>query len=255
MLLARSLVFNLLFYINLIGLMILGMPLMLAGPRGVIWLARTWGKTSLWLLRAICGLNVEYRGLRNIPAGGYIIAPKHQSIWETFALLPLFGDFTFIVKRELTWIPLFGWYLVVARQIAINRASGAAALSEATERATRQLNSARPGFIFPEGTRRPAGAPPLYKFGVAAIYAASGAQCLPIALNSGLFWPRRSFSRRPGTVLVEILEPIPAGLERQAFLETLTARLEGATNRLIAEAIRADATLGVNLENPCAEPG
>lgn len=255
MLLARSLIFNFLFYVNLIGLMILGLPLMLAGKRGVIWLARAWGVTSLWLLRTIVGLRVEYRGLSNIPAGGYIIAPKHQSIWETFALLPLFRDFTFILKRELTWIPFFGWYVVVARQIAINRASGSAALLEATERATRELKNARPVFIFPEGTRRPAGAPPLYKFGVAAIYAASGVPCAPIALNSGLFWPRRSFLRRPGTVLVEVLEPIPPGLDRAAFLETLTTRLEGATDRLIAESLRADASVEVNLARPRTQPG
>ncbi len=247
MILVRSIIFNVLFYVNLIGLMILGLPVMLFGPRGVIWLARIWGRTSLWLLRFICDLKVEYRGVEHIPRDGFMIAPKHQSIWETFALLPLFQNFTFIVKRELTWIPVFGWYLMAARQIAINRATGTPALVEATERASRELRAGRNVFIFPEGTRRPAGSPPLYKFGVVSIYSESGARCLPIALNSGLFWPRRQFLRQPGKVLVQILEPIEPGLEKQAFLDLLTEKLETATNALNAESLETSPLLMVNL--------
>ena len=247
MIFVRSFIFNCLFYVNLIGLMIIGLPLLLAGPRGIFWLARTWGSTSLWLLRVICRLDVEYRGLENIPKGGYIIAPKHQSVWETFALLPLFDDFTFILKRELMWIPVFGWYLKAARQIAINRAPGSNALSEATSRASEALAAGRPVFIFPEGTRRPAGAPPIYKFGVANIYAAAGAQCLPIALNSGLFWPRRRFLKNPGKVLVQILAPIEPGLEKQLFLQQLSSKMESAANELLQESITADPGLCTNL--------
>ncbi len=255
MILVRSMIFNVVFYLNLIGLMIVGIPAMLAGPQAVMRLAGLWGRTSLWLLEAICGLRVEYRGLANIPRGGFVVAPKHQSIWETFALLPLFPDFTFILKRELTWIPVFGWYLIAARQIAINRSSRSAALLKATELAAKQLAAGRQVFIFPEGTRRPAGAAPAYKFGVAGIYAASGAPCLPVALNSGLFWPRRSFLRQPGTVLVRILPPIQPGMEKPEFLTRLQDVLETAANALIQESVSANPALRANLAGAgAAEP-
>ena len=247
MIAVRSLLFNILFYLNLITLMIVGLPTMFAGPKGVIRLAKIWGVTSLWLLKHVVGLDVEYRGLENIPAGGFIVAPKHQSIWETFALLPLFSNFTFILKRELTWIPVFGWYLIAARQIAINRSNGAAALAEATRRAAEEISSGRQVFIFPEGTRRPAGAEPAYKSGVANIYDATRANCLPIALNAGLFWPRRSFLRQSGTVLVQVLEPIKPGLDKQDFLNDLTERIETATNQLISESMAANPGLKTNL--------
>ncbi len=243
MLFLRSLIFNVLFYLNLIALMILGLPTLLFGHRAVMALARLWARTSNWLLRVICGLDAEYRGIENIPTGGFIIAPKHQSIWETFSLVPFAPDFSYILKRELAWIPLFGWYIVRARQIAINRAKGGAALSEATRKSREALSEGRQIFIFPEGTRRPVGAPPLYKYGVAGIYAETNAPCLPVALNAGLFWPRRSFLRRPGKIIVEFLEPIPPGLEKGEFLRVLKERLEGATNRLIDEALVADPSL------------
>ena len=255
MILIRSIVFNALFYLNLLALMVFGLPTMLFGPHAIMGLAKLWGRTSLWLLRVVCGLDVEYRGLENIPHGGYIIAPKHQSIWETFALLPLFPDFSFILKRELTWIPFFGWYLVVGRQIAINRSSGKAALVQATRLAAEVVQNNRQVFIFPEGTRRPAGAPPDYKFGVVSIYERAQAPCLPIALNSGLFWPRRSFVRRPGKVLVEIMAPIPPNLPRQDFVALLSDRIETATNRLITESITADPSLRVNLQGAIAADG
>jgi 1-acyl-sn-glycerol-3-phosphate acyltransferase len=243
MLVLRSLVFNALFYAVLIGLMIIGLPTIFMGRHAVFALARTWARASLWLLKVICGLDAEFRGLERIPGGGYIIAPKHQSIWETFALTLHAKDFSFILKRELTYIPFFGWYLKAAEQIAINRSSGRAALSEATSRAREVLKQGRQIFIFPEGTRRPAGAPPVYKYGVAAIYTDTGVPCLPVALNSGLFWARRSFVRRPGKIVVEYLEPIQPGLRRDAFLKELQDRMETATNRLIAEAVGSDPRL------------
>ena len=239
MIVLRSAVFNILFYFNLIFLMILGLPCIFLGRRAVFGLARTWARTSLWLLKHVCNTDAEFRGTENIPHGGYLIAPKHQSIWETFALCLYFPDFSFILKRELTWIPVFGWYLWAAEQIAINRSSGSAALSEAVQRSRDILSKGRQVFIFPEGTRRPAGAQPAYKFGVAQIYSQTNAACIPVALNSGLFWPRRSFLRRPGKVLVEFLEPIPAGLERTVFFNLLQSRMEEATNRLIQESIKA----------------
>lgn len=244
MLFIRSLLFNLLFYLNTTALVIGGLPTLLLPRHAVFGLARTWARTSLWLLRVICGTQVEFRGTEHIPAAPFIIAPKHQSIWETFALTLLFDDFSYILKRELTYIPLFGWYLWKADQIAINRSKGGAALAQAALRAQDIFAQGRRLFIFPEGTRRPAGAPPKYKFGVAHLYEASGVPCLPIALNSGLFWARRSWIRRPGTIVVQVLEPIAPGIEKQAFFQLLQDRLEAATNELIDEAVERDPSLG-----------
>src|SRR5205814_2228485 len=163
-------------------------------------------------------IEVEWRGLEKIPAGALIVAAKHQSIWETFALIPLFADPTFIVKRELMWIPVFGWCMRRADMISVDRGAGSQALFAMTERAKFEIGRGRQIIIFPEGTRRATGAAPAYKFGVAKLYAATGATCLPIALNSGLVWPRRSFLRYPGVVRVEILDPIPPGLPADAFV-------------------------------------
>ncbi|MGO9770845.1 MAG: lysophospholipid acyltransferase family protein [Roseiarcus sp.] len=240
----RSLAFNLAFYVNLIVLMILGLPLIfLRGRHGVFFMARLWGSTSVWLLEKICRLRVEYRGLENIPEGGYILAAKHQSFLETFALLKYAPDFAIVFKRELIFMPLFGLYLVRGRQIAIDRARGHSALNQIIAQARGVLRAGRQVFIFPEGTRRPAGAPPRYKFGVAALYAETGAPCLPVALDTGLFWGRRGFARRPGVAVIEYLPPILPGLERDAFAERLQATLETACRRLYAEAIAADPSL------------
>ncbi|HEY8578972.1 MAG TPA: lysophospholipid acyltransferase family protein, partial [Beijerinckiaceae bacterium] len=197
MLALRSLVFNVLFYALMIFLMVVGLPTVLFGRAAVFRLARLWARCSLWLLRAICGLRVEFRGVENLPKGGALFAAKHQSMLETFALTLHGSDFSFILKRELTLIPVFGWYLKAAEQIAIDRKSGRSALDQAVERSKAALAVGRQIFIFPEGTRRAPGAPPLYKTGVSYIYAAADAPCVPIALNTGLFWGRRSFVRRP----------------------------------------------------------
>jgi 1-acyl-sn-glycerol-3-phosphate acyltransferase len=240
---ARSLVYNAAFYLSLIVLMILGLPAMLFGRRGVFFMARTWGEWSVFMLRYLCGLRVEYRGLENIPKGGYIIAAKHQSFLETFALLRHSPDFAIILKKQLTLIPLFGLYLIVSRQIAIDRARGHSALAQIVSKSGEVLRDGRQVYIYPEGTRRAPGAPPAYKFGVAAIYAGNDSPCLPVALNTGLFWGRRGFSRRPGVAIIEYLPPIPPGLPRDDFAAQLQQTIESACERLYAEAVAADPTL------------
>jgi 1-acyl-sn-glycerol-3-phosphate acyltransferase len=239
----RSLVFNLAFYVNLVVLMILGLPMILGGRHGVFFMARLWGSTSVWLLEKICGLRVEYRGLENIPRGGYLIAVKHESFLETFALLKYAPDFAIVLKRQLVFIPLFGLYLMGARQIAIDRSRGRNALAQIIAQAGEVIRDGRQVFIYPEGTRRPPGAPPRYKFGAAALYAATGAACLPVAINTGLFWGRRGFTRRPGVAVIEYLPPIAPGLERDAFAERLQTTIEGACARLNAEAVATDPSL------------
>jgi 1-acyl-sn-glycerol-3-phosphate acyltransferase len=243
----RSFIFNLMFYATLVVLMILGLPSVLMGRRAVFFMGRLWGDCSLWLLEHICGLTIEFRGLENIPKGGYVIAAKHQSFLETFSLLKHAPDFAYVLKKQLMYIPIFGWYLWGAEQIAIDRARGRTALNVLSERAVAVLRDGRQIFIFPEGTRRPPGAPPQYKQGVGHLYADSGAPCLPVALNTGLYWGRRGFTRRPGVAIIEYLPVIPPGLSREAFLAKLQDVVETASARLNAEAVAQDASLALKL--------
>jgi 1-acyl-sn-glycerol-3-phosphate acyltransferase len=233
--LLRSIVFNALFYLNTLVWLLLGLPTFFMPYRATIWVAKSWGRINLVLLRVVAGIDCELRGREKIPSGPLIVASKHQSAWETFALLPLFDNPLFIVKRELMWIPIFGWLMRKGRMVPVDRGAGSQALAAMAERARTELGEGRQLIIFPEGTRRPAGAEPRYKYGVAHLYVAEGVPCLPVALNSGLFWPRRSLKLRPGTVIVEILDPIAPGLDKDAFFERLRNDIETATARLLAE--------------------
>jgi len=234
--LIRSIVFNVLFYLNTALWLIIGLPTFFLPYRAILGIAKAWGRTNLVLLRLVAGIDYEIRGLEKLPPGPLIVAAKHQSAWEVFALMPLFRSPVFIMKRELRWVPIFGWYTIKGRMVAIDRGGGGQALNRMAERARIELARNRQLIIFPEGTRRPAGAEPRYKYGVAQLYSAEGVPCLPIALNSGLFWPRRSLRMRPGTVLVEILDPIAPGLDKEVFFKRLQDEIESATARLIAEA-------------------
>jgi 1-acyl-sn-glycerol-3-phosphate acyltransferase len=243
----RSVVFNIAFYLNLLAHFIAAIPTLVMPRRAILSVATFWGRTNLVLLRVICGIKVDYRGLQKIPPGPLLVASKHQSLWETFALLPLFHDPAFILKRELLWIPFFGWYAWKAGMIPVNRGRRAQALAEMTVRARAELGRDRQIVIFPEGTRRAPGAEPSYKYGIVHLYGETGASCLPIALNSGLFWPRRSFLRYPGTVVVEVLDPVAPGLGKPAFSERLQQTIETATARLIAEGKQELAREGIEV--------
>jgi 1-acyl-sn-glycerol-3-phosphate acyltransferase len=239
----RSIVFNALFYVNLIVQMLAVIPTMVM-PRGaIVAVVKFWARTNLWLLRSVCGIAVEFRGLEKVPPGALIVASKHQSMWETFALFPLFGDPAFILKRELMWIPFFGWFSWKAGMIPVNRGKRSQALLDLAASVRQELARGRQIVIFPEGTRRAPGAEPNYKFGVTHLYVETGAVCLPIALNSGLFWPRRTFMRYPGTLVVEFLDPLPPGLPRDEFLIRMRTAIEDATNRIVADAQAEQAQL------------
>lgn len=245
----RSAIFNVCFFSVTAIIMICGSPALLANRHSVFKMARFWSRTSLWLLKRICGLHVEFRGVERIPDGGFLLASKHQSALETFALFLHLKDFSFILKRELMQIPIFGWYLKRAEMIGIDRSSGRAALQQAVERSREMLSEGRCILIFPEGTRTTPGADPNYKAGVAYIYSATGAACLPAALNTGVFWPRRSFLKYPGRVIIEFLPLIEPGLKRPEFIRTLEASIEGASNKLLAETIKADPSTQARIAN------
>jgi 1-acyl-sn-glycerol-3-phosphate acyltransferase len=239
----RSLIFNVLFYLLLAFWLIVGIPTFLLPRSGIMSIARCWARSSIWLMRVICNIKVEYRGLEKIPDGPLIVASKHQSMWETFALLQFFDQPLYILKRELLWIPLFGWYLIKSNMIGVDRGAGGRALIGTMRRAGEAVRRGRQLIIFPEGTRMPVDAPPNYKSGVGLIYADSNVACLPVALNSGLFWPRRTFMRYPGTLVVEFLDPLPPGLPRQEFIACISTVIEDATNRLVATARQEQAQL------------
>jgi len=230
--LLRSILFNGLFYVNLTVHMIVALPT-LALPYPVLRaFIRSYALSSLWLLRIVCGTKVEWRGVDKIPKTACIVACKHQSLWETFALYAVFDDPVYILKRELMWIPLFGWYMWKAGLIPVDRSAGLAALSRMTKRAQQALKSGRQLVIFPEGTRRAPGAEPSYKPGVILLYNKAGVACVPLALNSGVYWPRRSLRRLPGTIVAEILDPIEPGLDKATFFKRLQTTIEQATERI-----------------------
>ena len=236
MIVARSLVFTILFYLNTIVMLIAALPTFLMPRIAILRVAQAWARVSLVLLRVVVGTKVEFRGLDRIPEGGLLVASKHQSFADIHAILPKLSDPTFILKRELTWIPVWGWFTIKAGMIPVDRSRGSAAIADMNNRARAEVARGRQILIYPEGTRRPPGAEPAYKQGVAHLYRSLGVPCLPVALNSGLFWPRRRFVMRPGTIVVEFLEPIAPGLEREVFLQVLKERIESASSRLLTEA-------------------
>jgi 1-acyl-sn-glycerol-3-phosphate acyltransferase len=232
---ARSLVFNVLFYVVLALYVVLGAEFFLVPRKIAVRALQHWARTSLWLLRAICGIEVEVRGRENIPHGAALVASKHQSLLETFAILPLLDDPAMVLKHELSYFPFFGWFIFKFRMIRVRRDAGPSALKKMIRDAKAAAQMGRQIVIFPEGTRRPPDAPPDYKPGAVALYLSLGLPCAPVALNSGLYWPRRKFLRYPGTVIIEFLPTIPAGLSRKEFTSCLQEAIEPATRRLVAE--------------------
>ena len=239
----RSLVYNVLFYMLLVFWILVAIPTFLMPPRAFMAVAKAWARSSVGLMRLVCNTRVDYRGLDKIPNGPLIVASKHQSMWETFALMQFFDAPLFIYKRELAFIPFFGWYLMKSKMIGVDRSGGMRSLMDMARRAPEAIRSGRQLIIFPEGTRRPVDAPPHYMTGVGQIYANSGVPCIPVALNSGLFWPRRTFMRYPGTLVVEFLDPLPPGLSRKDFVARIAESIEGATNRLVETARQEQAQL------------
>jgi 1-acyl-sn-glycerol-3-phosphate acyltransferase len=234
--LARSIVFQVALYLNFLVQAVLFSPVLLLPERYVWPIARFWVRSSLWLHKTICGIDDEIRGRENIPSGGFIVASKHQSAWETLRLIELFPRPSFILKRELLWVPLFGWYLSRVGMIPVVRGKGSAAIEAMTAHARRAIAEGRQIIIFPEGTRRPPLAPPQYRHGVTRLYRDLNVACLPVALNSGLYWPRRTIVQRRGTILLSCLPPILPGPDSGEFADTLRTAIETETQNLMAEA-------------------
>ena len=234
MTLLRSLLFNLAYFLWSVVMHVVCLPLLLA-PAAWVWrAAHLWIGGTLFLLRILCGLGHRERGIENLPKGPAIIAAKHQSAWETLFLSRRLNHPAFVLKRELLMIPLFGWFLRKVGMVAVDRAGKAAALKQMVRDANAAFAEGRQIVIFPEGTRVAPGAHKPYQPGIAALYGQLGVPVVPVALNSGLYWGREAWVKKPGRILIEYLPPIPPGLDRKAFMAELEQRLEPASNRLLS---------------------
>ena len=231
----RSLIFNALFFIygTLSSIVLL---LTLPFPRRLLQKGlKLWMKITMATLKTVAGLDFEIRGLANLPPGAAIIVSKHLSAWETGIFLLIVNDATYVLKKELLAIPFYGLLLRKSKMIAIDRDGGASSLKKLVGESVSALDEGRKVVIFPEGTRAAVGDKLPYHPGVAAVYKKADAPVIPVALNSGLFWARRSFQKRPGCIVLEYLDPMPTGLDRKTFMAELEDRIETATHRLIAE--------------------
>lgn len=238
MMLFRSIAFQILFYTNLAGQMLLYLPVFFFLPeRTCWWVVKSWGRSSLWLLRVIAGTRSVITGQENIPPGPILVASKHQSFWEVIALLPYVEKPTFILKKELMRIPVFGWYARRMGMIPVDRKRRGAVLPSLLSEVRAAIEDGRQIIIFPEGTRAAPGTPPNYRPGIHFLYDALSLTVVPVALNSGLFWPRQAVRRQPGTIRAEFLAPIGPGLTRAALLQEMGGRIEARSNALMRQAL------------------
>ncbi|MDE2133079.1 MAG: 1-acyl-sn-glycerol-3-phosphate acyltransferase [Alphaproteobacteria bacterium] len=231
MTLLRSVLFFLWFAAVSAAIHIAALPALLLPRRVTVWASRRWSEATLWGLKILAGLDFEVRG--EIPTQAVLVAAKHMSMWDTVALYLLLYDPAVVVKRELLRVPFYGWYLQKAGVIAIDRGGHASALRQMAQAARLAIGDRRSILIFPEGTRKKPGSAPDYKPGAAGLYNQLQVPCVPVALNSGLFWT--GFLKKRGRIVIEFLPAIPAGLKRAEFMRTLEECTEAATARLIAE--------------------
>ena len=233
-----------LFYILFIGQTVLvaitigTIALVTGGRTTASWeIAKYWCRSNLGFLRWIAGVKTKVTGQENIPEGGCIIAAKHQSDWDVFAIFPHSGRPAYIVKKELMRIPFFGWAARSLDCIEVDRKKGAEAIPSMMRQAHAAIARGCRIVIFPEGTRRAPLAPADYRQGIARLYAELKVPVVPVALNSGLFWGRNSLLIWPGTAEGRFLPPIEAGLSSDVFLQRLKSAIETSSNQLILEAV------------------
>ena len=222
----RSFVFNLLFFFTLAVGCVIGTIIGLFSRKATMpfW-NKFWMPMCCSLLK-ICGISIEIRGNEFIRQEGVIYAVKHQSALETYCLSSYITKAVFILKKELTYVPLFGWAQHLYGMIAVNRAAGGATLKKLLHDAKDRIEHGRPIIIFPEGTRTKPGKSTQYKPGLVFLYQNLNVPVVPVAVNTGLFWAKNSFLRYPGKVVIEFLPPLPLGMEKKDFMNELKKRIE-----------------------------
>jgi len=229
----RSLIYVALFYTWSLFWVLLISPLMLGPRRWMVRSWRVWSWVVMGLLWLICGVKVELRGAQHIPTGVALIAPKHHCMLDVFAQFAWLPDSCFVTKKELMWIPFFGWYAAKGRMIVIDRAGHAKTLRKMIVDAKDRFAEGRQLVIFPEGHRSEPGVAGDYKPGIAALYRELNVPVYPVATNAGVHWPAHGFKRKPGLIVFEYLEPIPPGLKRAEFMRLLEERIETASMALL----------------------
>ncbi|MBS0362547.1 MAG: 1-acyl-sn-glycerol-3-phosphate acyltransferase [Proteobacteria bacterium] len=229
----RSFLYVAAFYLWTAVVAVVCTPILLAPASWTLAMFHVWGKGVTGLL-AICGIRVEVRGREHIPTGAALVAPKHQCMLDVFAQFTWLPASVFVMKKELNWIPWFGWYAAKVGAIDIDRGAGASALKKMVREAKALFAKGRQVVIFPEGHRGEPGVAGDYKPGVAALYRELDVPVIPVATNSGVHWPAHGFIRKPGVIVFEYLEPIPPGLKRAEFMRILEERIETASNRLLS---------------------
>ena len=237
MIAVRAVLFFLWFYLTSIPLAIAYSVFLLAPRRVMNRAVRFWARQIVFGLWLFGGVRVEVRGLEHLPAGQALVASKHQSLFDFIGPFIFLPDACFVLKQELLSIPFFGWHANKQEMIPIHREGHAKALKDMVRAARERLKEPRQILIFPEGTRRKPGAPPDYKPGVVALYRDLGLPCTPMATNSGVHLNSRGMLLRTGTIVFEILPPIPAGLTRAEFMQALETSIETASNALLEAGI------------------
>lgn len=244
----RSGLYQVFFLSWTLGLCISYLPMLALASRRRMQMAATfWLAGAHVMQRLLLGLSFEIRGREILPAGPALIVAKHQSAWDTMIFHHLVGDPAFILKKELLSLPFIGWYLRKTGQVPIDRQAGVKALKLMVEGAKQAISEGRKVIIFPEGHRYPPGVAGEYHSGVAMLYAALEVPLIPVALNSGMFWERNAFLRRPGRITLEILPAMPTGLDRRELMSELKNRIESTTRALEAEAVAGHP----HLRQPC----
>ncbi len=229
---ARSLLFDAVFLFWVVVPTVLFLWILLLPQKRVFAAVTFWQSALAVFEKKILKLDYRVIGWENVPKGPCIIAAKHQSAWETCKLNVLFGNPAIVLKKELTYVPVWGWYARASGLIPIDRQAGFKALATMMRAAKAAKKAKRKIVIFPQGTRVRPGVRKPYKVGVAALYQELGLPVVPMAVNSGLFWPKNGFLKKPGTVTIEFLPPIKPGLSRSAFIHQLEEQIETASDRL-----------------------
>tara|TARA_Y100001960_G_scaffold326906_1_gene412178 strand:+ start:450 stop:1196 length:747 start_codon:yes stop_codon:yes gene_type:complete len=232
----HAFLFSVTFYTWTTLMLVICLPILIFDRKITVRCQTFWANGVLWLMRLLVGITVDVRGREHLEATGAIIASKHQSAWDTLIWHVIVDDPAIVMKSELLWIPLYGWYSLKVGMIPINRIGGANALKAMIRSAQKAACRQQPIIIFPQGTRTAPRTREPYQSGVVALYRTLNLPVVPVALNSGLFWPRRSFKRNPGTIVVKFLPPIAPGLDRENFMTLLEEQIEMATDALESEA-------------------
>jgi 1-acyl-sn-glycerol-3-phosphate acyltransferase len=231
----RSLIFNIVFFSWTFFCSIIFLPVLILPRCFVLKTTKIWICGVVWICENILGLHIKLVGKERLLISPAIFAVKHQSAWETLIFHYFLTDSSIVLKKELVWIPFFGWYIKKLEMVPLSRTKnkGLQDLKNLLRSANEAIKMGRPIVIFPEGTRSKPGQKATYHSGIASLYLHLKIPVVPIAHNAGLYWPRRGFIKHPGNITLELLEPIQPGLSRQEFMNTLEHRIETKTNELM----------------------